>query len=473
MRSIFKMTRQRIDSDPRNTRAARESPRVGFGPFIFDRRDRTLIRHGVEIEVPDRSLRLLDVLIRDTCCMVSKERLIEEVWQGAFVTDTSLTEAMSRLRHALGDGAREPEFIQTVHRRGYRFISPLREIYPKASASEHGGGRNLAHSIIALAAALLLVTIAVMDRVEKSLRSSVTSPDPAGPIDFDPLLGIRQFLKGIAPAEAARPRPLYRLAEVGAGISGVRKYGFPALPLNDLSVDRFGRRVAFSIADGDTSDVWVLEPTRAELRRIATGGYFSDPVWSPDGKSVVLASNRGGNFDLVLKTVDREQQTEVLLEAPLDQFPESWSRDGQSIVYSERHPESGFDLWVLRRQEHEGWTRSLLVRTPDHEAFGAVSPDGRTVAFVSWKENRSEVFVTAADGQGPTVRVSHQGGAYPFWSADGDLLHFVRSDEVWTVASSQIDGRKTIQPFPTSQVSGLYLAGSTASADRIIVAMLD
>lgn len=473
MRSILKMTRQRIDSDPTYARAAPESPRVGFGPFLFDRRDRSLTRNGAEIELPDRSLRLLDVLVRDTGSMVSKERLIEEVWHGACVTDSSLTEAMSRLRGALGDGAREPEFIQTVHRRGYRFITPVRDAELKTRDSEHRGGRNLAHSIMTLAAALLLVTVAVMDRVETSIRSFVASTAPAGPIDFDPLLGIRHFLEGVPPAKAARSRPLYRLAEVGAGISGVRKYGVPALPLNGLSVDRSGRRLAFSIADGETSDAWVLEPARAELRRIATGGYFSDPVWSPDGESVVLASNRGGNFDLVLKSVDREQQTEVLLEAPLDQFPESWSRDGQSIVYSERHPDSGFDLWILRRQEPEGWTRFPLVRTPDHEAFGAVSPDGRTVAFVSWTENRSEVFVTAVAGNAPIVRVSHEGGDYPFWSANGDLLHFVRSDQVWTVASSQIDGRTTIQPFPTSQVSGLYLAGSTPSVDRMIVAMLD
>ena len=54
-----------------------------------------------------------------------RQELIDSVWKDAFVTDTSLAEAVSFLRQALGDDPQAPTYIQTVHRRGYRFVAPL------------------------------------------------------------------------------------------------------------------------------------------------------------------------------------------------------------------------------------------------------------------------------------------------------------------------------------------------------------
>ncbi len=231
--------------------------------------------------------------------------------------------------------------------------------------------------------------------------------------------------------------------------------------------------MAFSIADSHGSDAWVLEPRTGKFKRITSGGDFTDPVWTPDGQAVALAHSRNGNFDLVLKEVDRDRSAQVLLEAPLDQFPESWSQDGSLLIYSERHPETGYDLWLLQQHGDNGWVPRPLVRTPNDEAFGAISPDGRYVAYMSTTGQLSDVFVVDLTSDRTTFRVSRDGGAYPFWSFTGDNLHYVKGDEVWTIASDQIgdDLTRTLQTSTT--VPGLYLAGSVSAADRFVVAALD
>src|SRR5215471_20091775 len=100
--------------------------RISFGPFAFDPQSRLLWRDGAEIALPPRVLGVLEVLIERSGDVVARQDLLDRVWKDAFVTDTSLAEAVSFLRSALGDDPQSPTYIQTVHRRGYRFVAPLR-----------------------------------------------------------------------------------------------------------------------------------------------------------------------------------------------------------------------------------------------------------------------------------------------------------------------------------------------------------
>src|SRR5215831_11660251 len=96
--------------------------RVSFGPFAFDRESRLLWREGAEVALPPRVLGVLEVLLERAGQVVARQDLFDRVWKDAFVTDTSLAEAVSFLRQALGDDPQSPRYIQTVHRRGYRFL---------------------------------------------------------------------------------------------------------------------------------------------------------------------------------------------------------------------------------------------------------------------------------------------------------------------------------------------------------------
>jgi DNA-binding winged helix-turn-helix (wHTH) protein/Tol biopolymer transport system component len=101
--------------------------RVRFGAYEFDRANRLLSRDGVELALPPRAVGVLSCLLERPGQIVSKQALLDEVWKDANVTETSLTEAVSLLRQTLADDPQRPVFIQTVPRRGYRFVAPTQE----------------------------------------------------------------------------------------------------------------------------------------------------------------------------------------------------------------------------------------------------------------------------------------------------------------------------------------------------------
>jgi len=105
---------------------------TAFGPFAFDRQSRLLWRDGTEVALPPRVLGVLEVLIDRPGEVVARQDLLDGVWKDAFVTDTSLAEAVSFLRQALGDDPQAPRYIQTVHRRGYRFLPAVTEAPPRS-----------------------------------------------------------------------------------------------------------------------------------------------------------------------------------------------------------------------------------------------------------------------------------------------------------------------------------------------------
>lgn len=108
---------------------------VRFDAFRFDLTDGSLWRDGAEVRLPPRALVILQHLVERAGRVVSKQALIDAAWKEAYVGDASLTEAIGIIRQALGDDPQEPRFIQTVYRRGYRFVAPIATDAPSATAS--------------------------------------------------------------------------------------------------------------------------------------------------------------------------------------------------------------------------------------------------------------------------------------------------------------------------------------------------
>src|SRR5262245_28459565 len=115
------------EHDPARTLVFHPTARsvVYFGAFQFDLADGLLWRAGEEIRLPPRALVILQHLVERAGRVVPKQALIDAAWKDAYVSETSLTEAIGLIRQALDDDPQKPSFIQTVHRRGYRFIAPI------------------------------------------------------------------------------------------------------------------------------------------------------------------------------------------------------------------------------------------------------------------------------------------------------------------------------------------------------------
>src|SRR5690349_18705767 len=82
------------------------------------------LRWGTQIvKITPKSLAVLRLLAARPGQVVSKEELLQVVWAGTAVSDTALTSCIKELRRALRDDARQPRYLQTVHRRGFRFLA--------------------------------------------------------------------------------------------------------------------------------------------------------------------------------------------------------------------------------------------------------------------------------------------------------------------------------------------------------------
>lgn len=98
-----------------------------FEGFRLDPVNRLLTSAGKELHLPGRAFDVLFMLVRSTGALVTKEELLTAVWDGAFVEESNLTVAISTLRRALNEDPNERRYIQTVARRGYRFVADVRE----------------------------------------------------------------------------------------------------------------------------------------------------------------------------------------------------------------------------------------------------------------------------------------------------------------------------------------------------------
>src|SRR3954471_1655260 len=110
---------------------------VSFGGFRFDGEAGRLWSGAREIRLTPKASAVLKELVMHAGKPVSKEELFATVWSGTAVSDDALTSCIQELRRALEDDARQPRFIETRHRRGYRFVARL-------SAAAPGGVADVA-----------------------------------------------------------------------------------------------------------------------------------------------------------------------------------------------------------------------------------------------------------------------------------------------------------------------------------------
>ena len=110
-----------------------------FGPYRIDTGERLLYRDGELIPLPPKVVGTLLVLVGNAGRMVDKADLMKAVWPDTFVEEGALTRNISLLRKTLGDTGDEAAYIETIPRRGYRFVAPVRTVGAAETASGDPG----------------------------------------------------------------------------------------------------------------------------------------------------------------------------------------------------------------------------------------------------------------------------------------------------------------------------------------------
>jgi len=97
-----------------------------FGPFRLDEKERLLFRNGTPIPLTPKVFDLLLLLVQRSNSLVEKEAILSAIWPDAFVEEANLSVNVATLRKALGEGTSEAQYIETVPKRGYRFLAKVR-----------------------------------------------------------------------------------------------------------------------------------------------------------------------------------------------------------------------------------------------------------------------------------------------------------------------------------------------------------
>src|SRR5215471_10868697 len=97
-----------------------------FESFVLDARSQILLNGGATVRLTPRAFQTLLVLVRNASQVVDKEQLLKEVWPDVFVEEGSLSRNIYELRKALGDDPAEPRYIETIPKRGYRFVAAVK-----------------------------------------------------------------------------------------------------------------------------------------------------------------------------------------------------------------------------------------------------------------------------------------------------------------------------------------------------------
>jgi serine/threonine-protein kinase len=250
---------------------------------------------------------------------VSRQTLIDTVWKDAFVTDTSLAEAISVLRQALGDNSQAPQYIQTVHRRGYRFVAPVTAVPAiPAEAGRPGesiregirGGPSISRQLLPWGiAALCTVLAAIAVWQYTHLRAPLA---PVVRMRIEPAPGT--VFDSRAPSLALAPDGL--LLAWSACDSACRLYVRALDQLDPRAVTGTEDASApFFSPDGR----WIGFFAAGKLRKVAVAGGMPvvvaeapqpfGAVWLPDGHIVFAASERGGLMRVTESGGNAEQLT--------------------------------------------------------------------------------------------------------------------------------------------------------------------
>ncbi len=401
------------------------SPRVyKFGPFELSVEAAELRKNGVRLKLQDQPFQILRTLLEHPGKLVSREELRQQLWpEGTFVDfEHGLNTAIKKIRDVLSDDAEIPRYIETIPRKGYRFLVPVSldgvpTIQAPPAAPRPWQSRKL-----------LMVGLAL-------------------------LIGIGTMIVG-----RASYSPYLR-------ISGTRQLTFtgelmPYVSIPTIETD--GRRLYyFKYADGHLYSVPV--GGGAESSSVTR---FAQPAMlhmSPDGSTLLVKEAlgpSGGYADRIwlLPTSGGPARPLGDIEG---QFA-AWSPDGKAVAFAQGH--------AIYLTEDEGMTSRRLVDTPDNVSWIRWSPDGRRLRFTVFDSKTfiSSIFETRRDGKIRPLAMKLGGprdACCGIWTRDG--RHFLFRElrdgrtDYWAIQDNW-SLFQSGKPFSLSG-GGLEMVAATAS----------
>jgi Tol biopolymer transport system component len=186
-----------------------------------------------------------------------------------------------------------------------------------------------------------------------------------------------------------------------------------------------------TISDGRQTDIWVYDWERDILTRVTSDASQElGPVWTPDGTTLVFASNRDSNVgNLYWKRADGTGPTMRLTTSDNPQIPDAFSPDGRVLVLHEGDPTTSRQSLTMVSIERDGaairgGTSRRLIEGAFLKANARISPDGKWMAYAANDTGAFEIYVQPFPGLGERVQVSAGGGNLALWSPTSSELYY-------------------------------------------------
>jgi Tol biopolymer transport system component/DNA-binding winged helix-turn-helix (wHTH) protein len=391
------------------------SSKVRFGVYDLDIAGMELRKSGVRIRLQDQPFRILQALVEKPGEVVGREELKSKIWSNdTFVDfDQSLNKAVNRLREVLNDDASRPKYIETIPRRGYRFVAPVTDMSssaqvvaepaPPVTETTNTTPQRRPGRILAVAGATFVV-VALIVAIQQYIRST------------------------------------------SRGAAGAARLLIPDAYAPRLSSD--GKLVAYmSTAGGDVAHIWVRQ-TAGEKRMQVTKGTSRDLLCdlSPDGTQILFFSDRAGVGVYQIPTFQGEARL-VVPGATGAQF----SPDGQLILF-----------WT-NDAVRNGHARVLVGSVNGSDPFGieAINHDYLILGHPFWSADSSGiVFFGRRHGKSEKLDgwwlASLSGGAPKRFAIPGLERVSLLGLEILTWARQRDDGASIVYSVRRGDVSTLF-----------------
>jgi eukaryotic-like serine/threonine-protein kinase len=192
-----------------------------------------------------------------------------------------------------------------------------------------------------------------------------------------------------------------------------------------------GKTIAVATGSGASSDddIFLVTPSDGRTQRLTFGQGHGHPLWSRDGRWILYTKGRSGDVGFASKAADGSGG-EVMLKASTTMgFADAWLPDGKSVAITDAS--DSIDVKILGA-DHQ--TVTPLFASPTAAEYApAFSPDDRFVTYTSTESGIDEVFVETFPPGGGRWQVTTGGGIGPVWSRDGRELYFLSGDSVMAV----------------------------------------
>ena len=396
---------------------ARESPineikRVQFGIFEADLQSGELRRSGVRVRLQGQPFKLLAALLQQPGEVLSREALQQRLWDPDTTVDFdhSLGIAVNKLREALGDHAENPRFVETLAKRGYRFIAPVTILDPQpapkpapqiatppieasapAAVIPRRGTRVVRRHWMAASLAFICLLLALVFVIRPPSRRPyrVVQVTHSGHVLTNSLndLDVESFSSTVSDgtrlyfSHMDNGNPVLAVALAANG--EISHFNLPSeigAPLiGSLARDGSKLVIHSHLQPEPEQPLWIVPTLGGAVRRVPNV-LAHDATWMPDGRRLLIAN---GN-ELTIVGADGSYPRRLITTAGLA-FWLRWSPDGKRLRFTLRNAKrQTSELWEVEADGANphplfpGWSQ------PASECCGSWTSDGMDFVFQSW-----------------------------------------------------------------------------------------